>query len=231
MTTSPIVPENTQTVLVVEDDAALIALVALGIRYAGYTVHTASDGLQGFRLFEEVQPDLVIVDWMLPGMDGVTLGRRIRAVSEIPVIIITARDAVSDRVTGLDSGADDYIVKPFHIEELLARVRARLRRKSPTPPQLGFGDLILDDETHEVFRGGRRVTLTATEFNVLHHLLRHPRQVLSKESLLEAVWGYDFGGDANIVEQYVHSLRQKIGSPALIQTLRGAGYSLREAAE
>jgi DNA-binding response OmpR family regulator len=231
MTTASGSSENAPAVLVVEDDPAIIALVSLGLRYEGYIIHTASDGLQGLRLFEEVQPDLVIVDWMLPGMDGVTLSRRIRVASEIPVIIITARDAVSDRVTGLDSGADDYIVKPFYIEELLARVRARLRRKTPAPNQLGFGDLTLDNETHEVFRGSRRVTLTATEFNVLHHLLRHPRQVLSKESLLEAVWGYDFGGDANIVEQYVHSLRQKIGSPALIQTLRGAGYILREEAE
>jgi DNA-binding response OmpR family regulator len=231
MTISPISPEITPTVLVVEDDPAIISLVALGPRYEGYTVYTASDGVQGLRLFEEVQPDLVIVDWMLPGMDGITLGSRVRAISEVPVIIITARDAVADRVTGLDSGADDYLVKPFHIEELLARVRARLRRKTLAPNQLGFGDLILDNETHEVFRGSRRVTLTATEFRVLHHLLRHPRQVLSKESLLEAVWGYDFGGDANIVEQYVHSLRQKIGSPALIQTLRGTGYSLREKAE
>ena len=124
MTTAPVSHENTPAVLVVEDDPAIIALVALGLRYEGYTVHTASDGLQGLRLFEEVQPNLTIVDWMLPGMDGISLGRRIRAVSETPVIIITARDAVSDRVTGLDSGADDYIVKPFHIEELLARVRA-----------------------------------------------------------------------------------------------------------
>jgi DNA-binding response OmpR family regulator len=201
------------------------------LRYEGYVIHTASDGLKGLALFEEVQPDLVIVDWMLPLMDGIALSRRIRAVSDTPIIIITARDAVSDRVTGLDSGADDYIVKPFHIEELLARVRARLRRKAPAASQLSFGDLTLDLESHEVFRGSRRITLTATEFNVLHHLLRHPRQVLSKESLLEAVWGYDFGGDANIVEQYVHSLRQKIGSPSLIHTLRGAGYVLREEAE
>jgi two-component system, OmpR family, response regulator MprA len=227
MTTDPDPLENAPTVLVVEDDPAIVALVSLGLCYEGYTIHTALDGFQGLRLFEEVQPDLVIVDWLLPGLDGISLSRRIRAASETPIIIITARDAVSDRVTGLDSGADDYIVKPFHIEELLARVRARLRRKTPAANQLGFGDLTLDIETHEVFRGSRRVTLTATEFKVLHHLLRHPRQVLSKESLLEAVWGYDFGGDANIVEQYVHSLRQKIGSPALIQTLRGAGYVLR----
>src|SRR5512136_1064444 len=227
MATAPVSPANARTVLVVEDDPAIIALVSLGLRYEGYTIYTASDGLEGLRLFEEVKPDLVIVDWLLPGLDGISLSRRIRAASDIPIIIITARDAVSDRVTGLDSGADDYIVKPFYIEELLARVRARLRRKTPPANQLCFGDLTLDNETHEVFRGSRRITLTATEFKVLHHLLRHPRQVLSKDSLLEAVWGYDFGGDANIVEQYVHSLRQKIGSPALIQTLRGAGYILR----
>ncbi len=231
MTMAPVSLENARTVLVVEDDPAIIALVSLGLRYEGYTVHTASDGLRGLRLFEEVQPDLVIVDWLLPGLDGISLSRRIRAASEIPVIVITALDSVDDRVIGLDSGADDYIVKPFHIEELLARVRARLRRKTPPTNQLVFSDLILDNEAHEVFRGSRRVTLTATEFKVLYHFLRHPRQVLSKESLLEAVWGYDFGGDANIVEQYVHSLRQKIGSPALIQTLRGVGYILREEAE
>lgn len=231
MTIAPVSLGKAQTVLVVEDDPAIIALVSLGLRYEGYTVHTASDGLRGLRLFEEVQPDLVIVDWLLPGLDGVSLSRRIRAASEIPVIIITALDSVDDRVIGLDSGADDYIVKPFHIEELLARVRARLRRKTPPANHLIFGDLILDNEAHEVFRGSRRVTLTATEFKVLYHFLRHPRQVLSKESLLEAVWGYDFGGDANIVEQYVHSLRQKIGSPALIQTLRGVGYILREETE
>ncbi len=231
MTMAPVSLENARTVLVVEDDPAIIALVSLGLRYEGYTVHTASDGVRGLRLFEEVQPDLVIVDWLLPGLDGISLSRRIRAASEIPVIVITALDSVDDRVIGLDSGADDYIVKPFHIEELLARVRARLRRKTPPTNQLVFSDLILDNEAHEVFRGSRRVTLTATEFKVLYHFLRHPRQVLSKESLLEAVWGYDFGGDANIVEQYVHSLRQKIGSPALIQTLRGVGYILREEAE
>ncbi len=221
-------PENAPAVLIVEDDPAFISLISLGLHYEGYTIHTASDGLQGLRLFEEKHPDLVILDWMLPGMDGITLSRRIRASSEIPVIIVTARDAVSDTVTGLDSGADDYIVKPFQIEELLARVRARMRRKIPTANQLELGDLTLNLETHEVFRGSRRITLTATEFKVLHCFLRHPRQVLSKETLLEEVWGYDFGGDSNIVEQYVRSLRQKIGLPALIQTLRGTGYSLRE---
>ncbi len=231
MTTAPVPLENSPTLLVVEDDPAIIALVSLGLRYEGYTILTASDGLQGLRLFEEAQPDLIIVDWLLPGLDGISLSRRIRAASEIPIIIITARDAVSDRVTGLDCGADDYIVKPFHIEELVARVRARLRRMAPPANQITFADLTLDNDSHEVYRGSRRVTLTATEFKVLYHLLRHPRQVISKESLLEAVWGYDFGGDANIVEQYVHSLRQKIGSPGLIQTLRGAGYILREDAE
>lgn len=231
MADASISPEIAPIVLVVEDDPAIMSLVSLGLHYEGYTILSASDGLEGLRLFEENQPDLLIVDWMLPRLDGIELSRRIRAISETPIIIITARDAVSDRVAGLDSGADDYMVKPFYIEELLARVRARLRHKAPAASQLSYGDLTLDNETREVFRSGRRLALTATEFRLLQHLLRHPRQVLSKESLLEAIWGYDFGGDANIVEQYVHSLRHKIGSPILIQTLRGAGYVLREEAE
>jgi DNA-binding response OmpR family regulator len=218
-------------VLIIEDDPSIMSLVSLGLSYEGYTVHCALDGVEGLRLFHELRPDLIVVDWVLPRMDGISLSRHIREASEVPIIVITARDAVCDCITGLDSGADDYIVKPFHIEELLARVRARLRRKATASSRLGFSDLTLDLETHDVFRGSRRVTLTATEFKVLHHFLRHPRQVVCKESLLEAVWGYDFGGDANIVEQYVHSLRQKIGSPILIQTLRGIGYILREEAE
>ncbi len=219
-------------VLVVEDDPAMVSLVSLGLRYEGFQVFTAGNGLEGLRLFESQQPDLLIVDWMMPGMDGISLCRRVRSQSETPIIMITARDAVQDRIEGLDTGADDYIIKPFNVDELLARVRARLRRKMPAPPsQLSFADLRLDPETHEVFRERRRLTLTATEFRMLQHLLRHPRQVLSKEAILEEVWGYNFGGDANIVEQYVRSLRHKLGPPALIQTVRGAGYTLRDEGE
>jgi two-component system, OmpR family, response regulator MprA len=220
--------ETSLTVLLVEDDPSMVALVSLGLRYAGFDVVSAGNGQEGLRLAETCQPDLLIVDWMLPGLDGVSLCKRVRALSEIPIIMITARDSIEDRVTGLDTGADDYIVKPFHIDELLARVRARLRRKIVDQNQLEFGGLRLDTDTREVFRERSRLNLTATEFKLLQYFLRHPRQALSKEAILEEVWGYDFGGDANIVEQYVRSLRQKIGEPALIQTLRGAGYTLRE---
>jgi DNA-binding response OmpR family regulator len=220
--------ETALRVLLVEDDPAMISLVSLGLRYEGFEVLAAENGLAGLNLAETGNPDLLILDWMLPGLDGIGLCKRIRAQSEIPIIIITARDAVSDRVMGLDAGADDYLVKPFHIDELLARVRARLRRKLPETNQLTFADLSMNTDLHEVSRGSTTLRLTATEFNLLLYFLKHPRQVLSKEAILEAVWGYTFGGDANIVEQYVRSLRQKMDEPVLIQTVRGVGYVLRE---
>jgi two-component system response regulator MprA len=225
------VGERPLKIVLVEDDPSMVSLVSLGLKYEGYEVLTAANGLEGLRMAEENAPDLLILDWMLPGLDGLGICRRVRSRSEIPIIIITARDAVNDRVQGLDAGADDYLVKPFHIDELLARVRARLRRKQPENSTLAFRDLSLDPETHEVHRGEHPLRLTATEFKLLEHFLRHPRQVLSKESILEEVWGYTFGGDANIVEQYVRSLRQKMGEPALIHTVRGVGYVLREAEE
>ena len=218
-------------ILVVEDDPAMASLVSMGLRYEDYEVLSASDGLEGLRLFETDNPDLVILDWLLPGLDGISLCRMIRAQSDVPIIMITAKEAVRDRVTGLETGADDYVVKPFHMDELIARVRARLRRLHPKEPGLSFQDLTLDPTTHEVYRGRHALTLTHTEFRLLTFFLRHPRQVLSKEQILEDVWGYDFQGDANIVEQYVSSLRQKMGAPSLIQTIRGAGYVLREASE
>lgn len=219
------------TILLVEDDPAIIQLVALGLRMEKFEVITAIDGREGFQLFLEKKPDLLIVDWMLPKMDGITLCRKIRELSDLPIIIITAKDAVQDRVEGLDTGADDYLVKPFHLDELLARVRARLRRRLPISHQLIFSDLSFDLETHEFFRGKRLLHFTATEQKILELFLRHPRQVLSKETILEKIWGYDFGGDANIVEQYIRSIRQKLGEPNLIQTIRGLGYSLREEQE
>lgn len=216
------------TIMIIEDDPAISSLVSLGLRYEGYGVVSTDNGLSGLNLFESRRPDLVILDWLLPGLDGLRLCRMIRAQSDVPIIMITAKDAISDRVSGLETGADDYIVKPFHIDELIARVHARLRRRVHSDTLLAFQDLSLDSGTHEVYRGRRALELTGTEFKLLTYLLRHPRQVLSKEQILEEVWGYDFQGDANIVEQYVRSLRQKMGSPALIHTLRGAGYSLRE---
>ncbi|MBN1246276.1 MAG: response regulator transcription factor [Anaerolineae bacterium] len=223
--------DNGPTILVVEDDPVMSSLVTMGLRYEDYEVLSASDGLEGLRLYETERPDLVILDWMLPGMDGITLCRMIRAQSDVPIIMITAREAVEDRVEGLETGADDYVVKPFHMEELIARVHARMRRRHPQETTLSFEDLTLDPGTHEVFRGRHQMTLTTTEFKLLTYFLRNARQVLSKEQILEDVWGYDFLGDVNIVEQYVRSLRQKMGAPSLIQTIRGAGYALREASE
>jgi two-component system response regulator MprA len=219
-------------ILLVEDDPAIIQLVALGLKIEKFEVITASNGQEGFRLFSETKPDLIVVDWMLPGMDGLTLCRKIRELNDdLPIIMITAKDAVQDRVEGLDTGADDYLVKPFHLDELLARVRARLRRRQSNSRLLIFSDLVFDVETREVFRGKKLINLTATEQKILEYFLRHPRQVLSKENILETIWGYNFGGDVNIVEQYIRSIRQKLGTPNLIQTIRGIGYALREGQE
>ncbi len=217
------------SILIVEDDPAIMSLVSLGLRYEQYEIIETDNGLMGLQLFQDHKPDLIILDWLLPGMDGIKLCRMIRSQSDVPIIMITARDAVSDRVNGLETGADDYLVKPFHIDELIARVRARLRRRDPADATLTFLDLSLDPRTHEVFRGRHSIELTSTEFKLLNYLMRHPRQVLSKEQILEEVWGYDFQGDTNIVEQYIRSLRQKIGQPSIIQTLRGSGYALRGA--
>ena len=223
-------PENGNLrILVVEDDPAIESLVSLGLRYEHYHVITTDNGLKGLLLFEEHKPDLIILDWLLPGMDGLKLCRMIRNQSDVPIIMITARDAIQDRVDGLETGADDYLVKPFHIDELIARVHARLRHLSSRDNTITFQNLSLDPKSHEVYRGRRSIELTSTEFKLLNYLMRHPRQVLSKEQILEEVWGYDFRGDANIVEQYIRSLRQKMGQPPLIQTMRGAGYVLREA--
>jgi len=216
------------SILIVEDDPAIESLVSLGLRYERYHVIATDNGLTGLQLFEEHKPDLIILDWLLPGMDGIKLCRMIRSQSDVPIIMITARDAIHDRVDGLETGADDYLVKPFHIDELIARVHARLRRRHPGDTTSTFQDLSLDPKTHEVYRGRHRIELTSTEFKLLNYLMRHPHQVLSKEQILEEVWGYDFQGDANIVEQYIRSLRQKMDQPPLIQTVRGVGYVLRE---
>lgn len=221
--------DKSPKILIVEDDPAIQSLVSLGLRYENFDVISAENGLIGLELFEKHKPDLVILDWLLLGMDGLTLCRMIRAQSDVPIIMVTARDAIKDRVDGLETGADDYLVKPFHIDELIARIYARLRRRTPDEVLLIFGDLSMNISTYEVLRGRKPIELTSTEFNLLHYLLRHPRQVLSKPQILEEVWGYDFQGDVNIVEQYIRSLRQKLGNPQLIFTVRGVGYALREA--
>ncbi|WP_204103940.1 MULTISPECIES: response regulator transcription factor [Spirulina sp. CCY15215] len=220
-------------ILVVEDEAKLAQFIELELKYEGYEVTVANDGLSGLSTARESQPDLIILDWMLPGIPGIEICQRLRTTGDkVPIILLTAKDEVNDRVKGLDAGADDYIVKPFSIEELLARVRAALRRtKEQETNLLQFSDLKLNRSSREVFRGSRRIELTAKEFDLLEYLLAHPRQVLTRDQILERVWGYDFMGDSNIIEVYVRYLRLKLeaeGESRLIQTVRGVGYVVRE---
>ncbi|MGA2110967.1 MAG: response regulator transcription factor [Anaerolineales bacterium] len=222
-------------ILVIEDEDRIASFLERGLTYEGYRVDVAADGTTGLGMARENPPDLVVLDWMLPGMDGLEVCRRLRAGSQVPVLILTAKDAVADRVQGLDAGADDYVVKPFAFAELLARIRALLRRSGPGEPEiLRFGDLVLDTGTHRARRGNRVIDLTAKEYDLLELFMRHPRQVLTREIIYDRVWGYDFGGESNIIEVYVRYLRQKISAdaePRLIHTVRGVGYVLREEEE
>lgn len=220
-------------ILVIEDDPQISDLLRRGLIYEGYSVGVAADGPTGLTAARDRPPDLVLLDLMLPGMDGLTVCSRLRAATDVPILILTAKDAVPDRVKGLDAGADDYMVKPFSFDELLARVRALLRRRQPQALQevLRFSDLTLNPDTHEVFRGTRRIELTAREFELLMLFLQHPRQVLTRDMLYDRIWGYDFGGESNIIEVYIRYLRGKLeenGAPRLLQTVRGVGYALRE---
>ena len=213
--------------LVVDDDEPIAASVRRALEYAGYAVTVAHDGPAALAAAERDRPDLVVLDLMLPGMDGLTVCRRLRdASSPALVLMLTARDTTPDRVTGLDAGADDYLVKPFAYEELLARVRALLRR-APGVDRLTFGDLVMDVTAHEVRRDGRDIVLTAQEFTLLRCFLTHPRQVLSRTQLLEAVWGKALETASNVVDVYVGYLRGKLGEPRLLHTVRGVGYVLR----
>lgn len=223
----------TAHILLVEDEVKLARFVELELSYEGYQVSVTHDGLSGLTAAREEHPDLVVLDWMLPGLSGVEICRRLRATGDkVPIILLTAKDEVSDRVVGLDAGADDYVVKPFSIEELLARVRAHLRRNQAGDPDvLQFEDLILNRQTREVHRGTRSIELTAKEFDLLDYLLLHPRQVVTRDRILQEVWGYDFMGDSNIIEVYIRYLRLKLetnNEKRLIQTIRGVGYVLRE---
>lgn len=220
------------TILLVEDEERLARFIELELSSEGYQLRVAHDGLTGLTMARESPPDLVILDWMMPGMTGLEVCRRLRATgSKVPVILLTAKDEVSDRVAGLDAGADDYVVKPFSIEELLARIRAHLRRnQEDNSDLLQFEDLTLNRRTREVFRNGRLIELTAKEFELLDYLISHPRQVITRDQILEKVWGYDFMGDSNIIEVYVRYLRLKLeeqGDKRLIQTVRGVGYVMR----
>jgi two-component system response regulator MprA len=219
-------------ILVIEDEERIASFLQRGLTYEGYRVDLAGDGPTGLGLARENPPDVVVLDWMLPGMDGLEVCRRLRAGSQVPILILTAKDTVEDRVHGLDAGADDYVVKPFAFAELLARIRALLRRTGPGEPEtLRFADLMLDTGTHRARRGERVIDLTAKEYDLLEIFMRHPRQVLTREIIYDRVWGYDFGGESNIIEVYVRYLRQKIemeGETKLLHTVRGVGYVLRE---
>jgi two-component system response regulator MprA len=221
-------------ILVVDDEPALRAALERALRLEGYDVALADDGDAALRLVQRDAPELVLLDVLMPALDGLAVCRRLRrAGNRTPVLMLTARDAVSDRVAGLDAGADDYLVKPFALEELLARVRALLRRTVNGDPHgvLRFADVSLDPATHEVRRGTREIELTRTEFLLLELFLLNPRQVLPRSLIFERVWGYDFGPSSNSLEVYVGYLRRKLeadGEPRVIQTVRGVGYVLRE---
>jgi two-component system response regulator MprA len=218
--------------LVIDDDEQLLAALRRALAYEGYDVAVAPSGEAGLRVALERPPDLVVLDVLLPGVDGLEVCRRLRAGGDVPVLMLTARDEVADRVAGLDAGADDYLVKPFAVDELLARVRALLRRRAPAATdELRFADLTLNQATRTVQRGGRELTLTPKEFDLLLLFLQHPRQVLTRELLFPRVWGYDFDGQSNVLDVYVGHLRTKLeaaGEPRLLYTVRGVGYALRE---
>ncbi len=223
-------------VLVVDDEPTLTDLLSLALRYEGWEVRSAGSGVTAVRVAREFEPDAVVLDIMLPDLDGLEVLRRLRGVRpDVPVLFLTARDAVEDRVAGLTAGGDDYVTKPFSLEEVVARLRALMRRAGVGTTRddavLAVGDLSLDEDSHEVRRGGELVSLTATEFELLRYLMRNPRRVLSKAQILDRVWNYDFGGQANVVELYISYLRKKIdaGRPPMIHTLRGAGYVLKPA--
>lgn len=219
-------------ILVIEDEERIRQFLQRGLSFEGYRVETAEDGQTGLELARENPPDLVLLDLMLPGIDGLEVCRRLRAASDVPILMLTAKEAVDDRVAGLDAGADDYLVKPFAFDELMARVRALLRRAQPAQPQVyRFADLELDTGTRQGRRGEHTFDLTAKEYELLELFMSHPRQVLTREIIFDRVWDYDFGGESNIIEVYVRYLRQKTeegGLPRLIHTVRGIGYVLRD---
>ncbi|MBB1572068.1 MAG: response regulator transcription factor [Propionibacterium sp.] len=223
-------------VLTVDDEPSLTELLAMAMRYEGWEVTTAATGNDAVRAARAIKPDAIVLDMMLPDFDGLEVMRRIRTEQpDVPVIFLTAKDGVSDRITGLTAGGDDYVTKPFSLEEVIARLRGLLRRSGATTvqpdTQLVVGDLILDEDSHEVTRAGQSINLTATEFELLRYLMRNPKRVLSKAQILDRVWNYDFGGQANVVELYISYLRKKIdaGRAPMIHTMRGAGYVLRPA--
>ena len=220
--------ESDPVIVVIDDEPGIIDFIELGLREEGYRVASAGTAMDGLRLVRDASPRAVILDVGLPDDDGFSVLEQIRFESDVPVVMLTARGELEDRVRGLDLGADDYLAKPFHFAELLARLRAHLRRQSAPAAALRVAGVTLDPRSREVTRDGRRLQLTAREYELLELFLRHPGEVMSKESILDRLWGYAF--DPNLVEVYVGYLRRKLGPPELIQTLRGAGYVMRERA-
>jgi two-component system OmpR family response regulator len=227
---------NPINVLVVDDETVLAEMVSMALRYEGWNITTAADGASAVTAARSNRPDVVVLDVMLPDMSGLDVLRRLRAQNpNLPVLLLTAKDAVEDRIAGLTAGGDDYVTKPFSIEEVVLRLRALLRRTGVTTEdsgaQLVVGDLVLDEDSHEVTRGGEPISLTSTEFELLRFMMRNSKRVLSKAQILDRVWSYDFGGRSNIVELYISYLRKKIdsGREPMIHTLRGAGYVLKPA--
>ena len=219
-------------ILVVDDDKNITSFLKRALSYEGYTVDVAFNGPAGLAAARDEQHDVVILDVMLPGLDGLEVCRRLRANADVPILMLTAKDEVTDRVKGLDCGADDYLVKPFALEELLARVRVMIRRREPdNAPVLRYADLTLDTSTREAKRGDRTIEFTTKEYELLAFFLRHPRQVLTRDIILQRVWGFDFDGESHVLEVYVGYLRQKLeaeGQARLIHTVRHAGYVLKE---
>ncbi|KEO80437.1 response regulator transcription factor [Paenibacillus polymyxa] len=223
------------TILIIDDDEKIVSMLRRGLAFEGYEVLTAANGAEGLNKMLTAEPDVVVLDVMMPQVDGFEVCRRMReGGSTVPVLMLTAKDEVENRVKGLDLGADDYLVKPFALEELLARVRALLRRKTEQQGNNGnrltFEDLQLDNESREVVRGGKRLELTTKEFELLHLFMQNPKRVLSRDLIMDKIWGYDYSGESNVLEVYIAMLRQKTeqdGGKRLIRTIRGAGYILR----
>jgi DNA-binding response OmpR family regulator len=229
-TTAEVTPSRMPRVLVVDDERSIVDFIRLGLQYEGFQVQTAPDGQAALRLISQFKPHVVVLDVMMPKLDGLAVAEAIRGNKDTGVIILSARDEVADRIKGLEVGADDYLVKPFDFGELLARIRAVMRRRNPNAgPQLQVKDLTMDETTREVRRDGRSIELSAREFDLLRLLMMHPNQVLPRDRMLDQVWGYNFFGDANNVEVYIRYLRQKLGDEqhTLIQTVRGVGYRIK----
>lgn len=234
MTNEPLQESPKSKILIVEDEREIARFIELELQCDGYEVHVAHDGMVGLTMARELSPDLVILDWMLPNLDGLTLCRRLRQNSKVPIMMLTVKSEISHRVEGLDSGANDYLVKPFDLEELMARIRVQLRSQPPTSDNhLAFAHVMMKPDSHEVWSQERLIHLSPTEYGLLKLFLEHPRQALTRKFILDKVWGWDFEGEDNVLDVYIRYLRQKLeqnNAPRVIQTIRGVGYMLKDVA-